>query len=238
MSLSENIYNTDNRHGLRWANILGVHSLSATWMICDASFVTVKYEVVVDNDDYIQDWEQKGLFASDLTPFFSGAMTSSSLINQTSQVFMHPSGADAYWHNDTFCDSWIEYLWQALDQSARLISPSFPTPSSEIAALVIQDVFGRIFAITLGLNLDWLEPAAVDTTIEGTVLTPSWWAIVSQPAYIIRVVLLAFNVVMAICCYSNRPPRMLNDVPTTIARIAELFNGSSLIAEAQRDGGF
>lgn len=59
----------------------------------------------------------------------------------------------------------------------------------------------------------------------------------SQPAFIITMVLLAFNLLMAILYYANRPKKMLRQMPNTIASILALFDGSGLLEESREIGG-
>ena len=58
----------------------------------------------------------------------------------------------------------------------------------------------------------------------------------SRPAYIIIVTLLGLNILVALAYYIKRPKRMLKRMPTTIASVLDLFDGSGLVGEARVRG--
>jgi len=54
---------------------------------------------------------------------------------------------------------------------------------------------------------------------------------------IITINLLVSNVFFILAYYIKRPKKLLRQMPTTIASVLELFDGSGLVAEARSRGG-
>ena len=199
--------------------------------VCDSSFVTAQYEITVDRDGYSQDWKQKGPSVSDATPIFSGDFS-----HKPEEPNLHLRNWDLRSTGTMIqiCDTWMGYLSQPVEWSTRLIDPSLPAPLPEIAAPVIQDVFNRDHTWT---TFELFRAGSSKCDCRWQILTPSRRMIMSQPAYIISIVLLGLIVIVIVSCYSNRPIRMLHHMMTTVASIIELFKGGSLVVEAHREGG-
>ena len=104
-------------------------------------------------------------------------------------------------------------------------------------APLVEEIYARVFAISLGLNKGWLAPAPAHVVTEGKTLASSRRILVSQTAYILSIVLLSLDLIVAVIYHIYRPKKMLSHPPTTIAVVVEMFRGSSLGAEAKKEGG-
>ena len=209
-------------------DILAVNSVSATWMVCQSSFLTAPYEVTVDSTGRIQEAVRKGDYASELDPFFASPLNVTFFMSNVRNLWEVEDGD--WWHNDTFADSWFAYFVKELSNSTELVDPKLPAPEFDTVAPFVQDAYSRIFAIMLSLNTDWLLPAHGETIV-GSVLTVEDRLYMASAAYIISVTLLILNVMFALLYYAKRPAKMLRWMPTTISSITELFEGSGLISE-------
>lgn len=239
LSVSSNNVKTDNsdQPSVIDPDILAVNALSSLWMVCQPAFLTAPYSITVDDSGRVQEYTREGPYASSLDPFFSGNATVDSLFNQTGYLWGNTAYTRGYWHNDTFVDTWFAYFVKHLTNSTSFIDPTQAVPTFDAIAPVVEEVYERIFAITLSLQSDWFGEPKPEATIDGTIFTTQSRIFLSRPAYIITMTLLGFNILVAIAYYAKRPKRMLRRMPTTIASILELFDGSGLVKEASDAGG-
>lgn len=239
LTVSSNNVKTDNSDQVLDIdpNILVVNSLSSLWMVCQPTFLTAPYSITVDDTGRIKDYTQVGPYASDTDPYFSGNATVGSLFNRTGYLWGHSPDTRGYWHNDTFVDTWFAYYIKHLTNSTLFIDPTNAVPTFDAIVPVVEEVYARLFAIILSMQPDWFRDASENATMNGKVMTTQSRIFLSRPAYIITVTLLGFNILVAIGYYAKRPKRMLRRMPTTIASVLELFDGSGLVKEARDAGG-
>ena len=239
LTVAVNNFKTDNSNvpTALGPKISSVNSLSSLWMICQPSLFTSSYSVSVDSSGRVKDYSQQGSPASDFTPFFSNGTSQTLLFSQTGSFWGLSPDTQGYWHNDTFVDTWFAYFFKQLANSTAFIDPTNPVPTFDAVVPIVKDVYSRIFAIMLSLHPDWFSDAPAYTTINGKSLTTQPRIFMSRPAFVVTISLLIVNVVVAIVYYAKRPKKMLKRMPTTIASVIELFDGSGLIKEARENGG-
>ena len=217
--------------------ILAINSLSSLWMVCQPKFLTAPFSVTVDRDGRIQASAQIGPYVQDPTPFFSNTSNVTYFLDRTRRFWGFADDTGPYWHNDTFVDSWFAYFVKTLTNTTAFIDPNAPVPGFDTVAPVIEDIYARIFAITLSLNPSWFRPAPPGNLFPGSVSITSSRIFISHPAFLTIVMLLGLNIVVALAYYIKRPKRFLKRMPTTIASVLELFDGSGLVGEARARGG-
>ena len=217
--------------------VLTTNKYSSLWMVCQPILHVAQYAVTVDCDGRVQKYDQVGAKEEDLSQFFSNGSSIISLINQTRRFWVASSNTSPYWHNDTFVDTWFGYFIKALSNSTDLIDPDQPVPPVAKVTPIIEDIYTRVFAITLGLNPTIFKAAPPDTMLQGTISTRLTRITISRPALDVTIALLALNVIVALLYYVRRPRRMLKQMPTTIASILELFDGSGLLGELRQGEG-
>ena len=237
LSVSFNYYKTENTLGEKSPDIVAVNSLASTWIICKPNLLVASYEVTVDLNGRVKKALRTGPYASDLAPYFTPNLSLTNFMNETRRVFMAGANTADYWHDDVYVDSWFAYLIKLLDKGAGITDPHQSVPSFVKVLPLIQDLYSRVFAIQLGLNVDWLAPAKSDALVVGIKAMPEERLFMSQPAFIIAIVLLMLNVLVAIAYYVRRPKKMPLTMPITIASVFQLFSGSGLVAESQRAEG-
>lgn len=239
ISVSANNVKTDNTGNMSEAvpEILAINSIFSLWMVCQPTFLTAPFSVTVDCDGRIQSYTQIGPYVQDLAPFFFNGSNLTSFLEQTRKFWGFSQDTSPYWHNDTFVDTWFAYFVKVLTNTTAFIDPAAPVPDFITIAPVIQHIYARIFAIMLSLHPSWFSNAPPGNLVSGSVLTTSSRIFMSRPAYIITVALLGLNILVALAYYIKRPKRMLKRMPTTIASVLELFDGSGLVGEARARGG-
>ena len=209
--------------------IYAVNAVSATWMICRPTLQAALYDVTVDSDGRIQDAVRQGDYISDTQTFFAGSLNSTYFLNNTRQLWTQQV---PWWHNDTFVDTWMGYLIKSLSNATDYIDPNLPVPDFAAIAPLVGEVYTRVFAIMLSLNTDWLVSATPSTPFAGSISTVENRIFMSRPAFIVAITLLSLNILVALLYYWQRPRKMLKGMPTSIASILELFDGSGLVLES------
>ena len=211
-----------------------INSLSSLWLTCKARLATAPYEVNVDSTGRVQSYVPVGPDAKDLAKYFSNGTTPTSLIAGATSILANGKDTHPYWHNDTFVDTWFAYFIKHLSNSTILMDPEQPVPVFEHVAPYVENLYARLFAIVLGLNQDWLTEAEPDSMIPGTLMAPTQRVLVSRPMFIITVVLLVLNMVVALLYWTRRPKKMLPVMPYTIASIMAMVRASGLAAELRK----
>ncbi|KAL8919550.1 MAG: hypothetical protein Q9208_006742 [Pyrenodesmia sp. 3 TL-2023] len=225
--------NSDISHN---PGILRINSLSSLWMTCRPKMVTALYDVTVDLSGHVQSCKAKGSNDEDLSRFFVDEATPASLISNISFTISTGQDTQPYWHNDTYVDTWFAYFIKHLSNSTTFIDPTTPVPQFESVAPYVEEVYTRLSAIVLSLNQAWLSPANTDSSMTGHMLVSCHRVSMSRPMFIITVTLLGLNVIVAIAYWAGRPPKMLTQVPYTIASAMSMFQGSTLVSDVDDEG--
>ncbi|KAL8917668.1 MAG: hypothetical protein Q9172_005731 [Xanthocarpia lactea] len=211
----------------------GYQLSEALYVGCELSIQMASFDVAVDHEGYVQEYSQK-------TPLSEAAFplpqlgNISSLHNgiNTAMWSKTSSGSqETFWHTDLVADSWLKYLIKSRMQSTAFLDPSLPPPSASAIGPVLEDISARLFAIVLGINTDIFLPAAAGSTIPGVTIIQVKRVFMSRPMFVVSIVLIALNLIMAVLYYAKRPPKMLEEMPTTIASILKLVEGSGLAME-------
>lgn len=212
--------------------------LSSLWLACRTTLRIAPYEVQVDQKGNVQSYTRKAPYATDLSPFFVGNQSSAFFLSVMSSLLLFTQDTKPYWHNDTFVDNWFGYFVKTLTNSTDPVDPAKHAPSFDFIAPVIEDIYSRLFAITLGLHHEWFIPAPPNSRIEGEILVPQPRVFMSRSMFVIVITLLVLNIIVAIAYYAKRPKIRLPRMPNTVASVFELFKGSGLVAERAAANGW
>ena len=238
LSVSANNFKTDNPDSSEDpTSVLAINALSALWMVCKPTLHVAPYEVNVGQDGRVKDAVRRGPYSSDLASYFTPNLNLTHFMNQTNRIFNEGDDTSAGWHSDSYVNTWFGYLIKMLDRGSGVTDPHRPVPSFAEAAPLIEEIYKRVFAIQLGINTDWLASAKQGDTMSGSVFIPQERLFISQPAFVTCIVLMSLNILVATAYNLYSPKMMPFRMPKTIADILELFDGSSLVAEAYRRGG-
>ncbi|KAI4244815.1 MAG: hypothetical protein LQ352_006702 [Teloschistes flavicans] len=210
-----------------------LHSLGveATYIGCENTVQVALFDVTVDKGGYVQSFVQTGPFKdeSSLLPNHVNISSFNQGINQL--IWFDQPSYSMEWHTDLVADKWLSYLIKIHTQSTDFLNPALPPPAVELVGPVLEDLCSRQFAIILGLNIDLFLPAPQGSTTPGVTLVSTTRVLMSRPMLIVSSILLALNIVVAVLYYARRPRKMLKTMPTTIASVLEMIEGSGLAAE-------
>ncbi|KAL8698810.1 MAG: hypothetical protein Q9201_006364 [Fulgogasparrea decipioides] len=207
--------------------------LQALYLGCEASLEVAPFDATVNREGHVKEFTQTGPFDATSSRLLHLGNTSS-FYNAINGImwFGQRGNEEVSWHSDLIADTWLPYLIKIYTQSTAFLDPSLPPPSASSIGPVIEDLTGRLFAIMLGLNADrLLLPAPSGSTIPGATITSTTRVFMSKPMFIVSVVLLILNVLVAILYYARRPQKMLTSMPNTIASVLDMIEGSGLVGE-------
>ncbi len=211
----------------------GYQLSEALYVGCELSIQMASFDVSVDHEGYVQEYTQKTPLSEAAFPLPQPGNISSlhNGINTAMWSKTSRGSQQTFWHTDLVADSWLKYLIKSRMQSTAFLDPSLPPPSASAIGPVLEDISARLFAIVLGINTDIFLPAAAGSTIPGVTITQVRRVFMSWPMFVVSIVLIALNLIMAVLYYAKRPPKMLEEMPTTIASILKLVEGSGLAVE-------
>ncbi|KAL8667843.1 MAG: hypothetical protein Q9202_000308 [Teloschistes flavicans] len=205
--------------------------MKATYIGCESVFQVAPFDVTVDQKGYVQKFVQTGPFKDEslLLPNHVSISSFNNGINQL--IWLQLGDHSLEWHTDLVADNWMSSLIKIHTQSTDFLDPALPPPAVEFISPVLEDLCSRLFAIILGLNIDLFLPAPQGSTTSGVTIVSTTRVLMSRPMFIVSSILLALNIVVALLYYARRPRKMLKTMPTTIASVLEMIEGSGLAAE-------
>ncbi|KAL8960773.1 MAG: hypothetical protein Q9193_002579 [Seirophora villosa] len=233
LTVSFNNTKTQNSDISQTPDILAINSLSSLWMTCRPRLVTAPYDVTVDLSGRVETYEAAGPDEVDLQPFFADGVTPASLVGAVTTVLAFGQDRQPYWHNDTLVDTWFAYFVKHRSNSTIFVDPAAPVPQFESVAPHVEDVYARLSAIVLSRNQPWLAPGDEKLAISGFLVVSCQRVLMSQVMFLITVVLLALNMVVAVAYWAGRPSRILPRMPYSIASIMDMLQGSGLVSDVE-----
>ena len=212
-------------------NRLTVNSLNSTWIACRPHCFMAPFEVDVDSSGRVLRATRAG---SDHTALSFSPPQNGIQHNFTQKInsLLGPrSTGSEELHNDTYASAWVPFLVKVLANSSNSVDPQSPVPDFTLIGPLMEDIYRRSFAIILalhpGLFLHVNEPRMM---LAKLTITPIR-VFMSRPMWYVSTTLLSLNVAVAALYYWKRPNRILRKMPTTVANILELFEGSGLLRE-------
>ncbi|RKU40229.1 hypothetical protein DL546_002383 [Coniochaeta pulveracea] len=243
-----NTYQNPNDHGfcerrmlMSWFRVQPRErnkTLEALHLDCVSSLQTATFNVTVNSAGYVVDAVRVGPLgnlrnmdrnetqrmlgsANDIIAGGAGVYTDSA----------YTSLDDAGWHNDTLTRDWMNYLIKLMLNSTKLVDPDQPLPTAEETIPVVQDLYKRLFSVALGLNMRVFKTAAEPVPLLGTVVVPETRIFMDDTAFIITIVILGLNVVVAVVVYVQEGRPFLPRLPSTIGSLAAYVAASRAVRE-------
>ena len=212
-------------------------SLEKMFMACQPSFLTAKYTVLVDSAGYVQSAQHLLNTTTTMDPSVSLPIWNATtfLIGQPPAVFD--------WHNDTFASDYlsafINHLPSSNNYTDALTNPCSPLPLFPTISTQASDIFTRLFAITLRLNMDFFAPSPFsDSTITPAIrMTTAPRIFMSETMFYLSTSILAFDILVALFLYIRLPAPFLPRMPTNIASVVSYFAASHRVKELAAERG-
>ncbi|KAL8892733.1 MAG: hypothetical protein Q9192_005571 [Flavoplaca navasiana] len=227
---------TQNSDQYNYPVIRNINSLSSLWMMCRSDIALAQYEVTVDSSGQVQTYRATGPEIMNPSDAFSNGTSPNSLIKNATFPLVNGRDSGPYWHNDTFVDTWFAYFIKILSNSTMFVDPEQPVPAFEQVVPYVKDLYTRLFAIVLSQNQEWLARAEADSTSHGLLFASSERVLISNQMFVVTVVLLVLNILVAVLYWIRLPKKMLPKLPYTIGSILDMVHASGLRFEARKQG--
>lgn len=227
--------------------------ISKTFLSCTPHLLAAQFKVTVDSSGRILNANRTTAFAEDLRPYFSLDAAATNLGNEPTQseIVLWQQSADLIaplspgfgWHNDSFTTDWMNSLLGMMLNSSSLVDPSAPLPNATFMAPIVEGLYATLFASILGLNTHVFPLSTEKLIAQGNYTQTRLF--ISPLMFRVSVIILSFQIFVAVLYYANRPKRFLPRTPTSIAsiiafvaasRAVEDFNGS-YSRRAEKDDG-
>lgn len=205
-------------------------TLNKTFMACEPSVIGGIFNVDVDRTGLVLKHSMKEAVGGSLIGNMSEITTATMF-----QLQPVTSGGFLYWHNDSFASDWVNYFIKELTQSPAILDPTSPVPEFESTSRLVNDVYQRLFAITMSQNTDFLLRSPKVKLISALSNTKESRVFMSQAMFIISVSILSLDLLAALAVYGYRSTSYLTRMPTSIASIIAYFAASHILSDLHGD---
>lgn len=115
--------------------------------------------------------------------------------------------------------------------STELVDPLTKAPKYDLVIPAVQDVYRRIFAVTIGQRLDIFQTPSEPLSVNGTMIVQETRIFLDDTAYIITLAILSFNILVLIILYIKERKPFLPRFPSTIASLMAYVAASRFIRD-------
>lgn len=202
-------------------------TFKAAHVHCTTALRTAMFNVTVDGAGYVLESERVGpfenlttisqnetqrLLTSGVDTVGAGAAITSS---STTVTFL-----DASWHNDTLTRDWFNYYLKLMANSSSLVNPQQGLPDMDWTIPAVEGLYQRLFSVALGLNMGGVFKASEEPSqLEGTRTVEETRIFMDNTAFIITIVILGLNIVIATALYIQESRSFLPRLPSTIGSL-------------------
>lgn len=205
-------------------------SLDSTFISCRAKPKSAPFNVTVDPLGSVVEATVAGPFSVNLETEFGD------IRDNTTELFEVDNGFPT-WHNDSFATDWANYLIKILTKNSSFVDPTRPPPTFSEATNLMTEVYQRVFAVTLSMKTEGLEPLRNPRLIQATQTFPERRIFMSETMFKIAVIILSIDLVVAILVYARISRPFLPRMPTSIASEVAYFAASYTLKELAESGG-
>ena len=221
-----------------------LNATSSLYIICRPTLEVLNYSVQLSQSGHVVSSVRQTQPSDNLSEYYSTPQNASDLYISLNQLmsWVTLAGGNSTWydlagsgpqiHNDSFAYSWFPYLMTELLHSRDTVNTSLPAPSAATILPAVSALYSQLSATYLSLeNARFFPfPASDGDTILASIQTPETRVFMSDSMLYVCCIILALDVVVAIAYYWQRPQPILLHMPTNIASLAYLFEGSTLVA--------
>ncbi|CZT49573.1 uncharacterized protein RSE6_10441 [Rhynchosporium secalis] len=208
-------------------------NLTSIFIGCRPQLQVASFNVSVDTSGHILSARQISNFSSDMTEFFPASSNVTALLSEANNLIGAANSDGFSWHNDSFTSDWFNSLLGQTIHSDVLVDPQAPLPLVGNATTITGALYTQLFALLLGLN------TAVFTKLEGADITSLTLEVVvleerlfiSRVMFIMALILLGLQLIVAVLYYTHRPRRFLSRMPTSIASIIAFVAASRAVED-------
>lgn len=219
---------------LGWARTPNAKKVNGTiegsFAICRPIFQTAMFEVQADKAGYIRSYKRMSPLEQRLEYTDSEIHIEQMIANANNILAVGALG----WHNDTVSRDWVNHLLLEVRGSREILDPKEPPPNPDDLIQYIDTIYRQLFSLLLVFQKSYLfEASGADQTIEAKRSVTETRLFLDEPAFIISMVLLGFNIAAAALFYSRGVVFVLPRMPTSLGSIIAYVAPSRLVDEGK-----
>ncbi|KAH7165948.1 hypothetical protein EDB81DRAFT_268224 [Dactylonectria macrodidyma] len=212
---------------LGWARSPKAEDINGTvdgsFLVCYPIFQTAMFNLTVDSSGYVLSYQETSDIKATL-----GYSQSKEHTDIMSEHFNHQWKAISEWHNDTLANDWMNSFILFSTQSRTFLDPEAPVPDPEKLAPVVEDIYRRLYVIFLSLNEHLFERSEGVKSITAIRNTKEIRIYMENASFIITMVVLGLNTLVAVIFYIRAVTFVLPRMPTTLGSILAYVASSRL----------
>ena len=188
---------------------------------CQLALKVANFKVLTAANGQVLSYTQLTPFDANIDKYFVSNTNVSTLYKHMSihlATTRDDTAETPYWRNDTTAPDWINYFIKIISDSTDLYDPRAPLTNLKFIP-ALESAHRLLFSILLSLYTELFVPAAQDETVPGKLFTSQSRVIMNTSSYIISIVILTMNLIVALVLYFNRPRKFLPRMPTSIGSI-------------------
>lgn len=205
--------------------------LNGSWMGCKPELNVELRDVTVNSQGLVQSSKPAGVMPQSYERLFEpdakSVIDAVHLLLGNTNVPRRPLTNYVSYHNDSYPSDFFNYFMVQTMNDSTILDPNAPPPSFETTAPVFQGLYTRMFAIVLGTHFsDILQRSTDKAVVSGYILTQERRVFVSEPMFLIAIVILGTYMLVTVSLYTCRPWKVLPRMPTTIISQTAFFAAS------------
>jgi hypothetical protein len=207
-------------------------SMESTFIDCYSSMRTAMFRLTFNLGGYVINSTKVSDF-EDSSTFFGHNQTQAFILEANKYIgdAMRPGNYDYGWHNDTFTRDWFNFLLKYYLNSTDLIDPAKEVPDATLIIPVTEDLYQRLFAILLGLNLSLFNSTAKQASVGAALTTVETRIFLDNGAFIVSMTILCLDILVLTTLYIKIRHIFLPRLPSSIASQIAYVAASRVVEE-------
>lgn len=205
-------------------------SLEQSWMMCRPRYERGIFDVTVDGNGRVLDAVRTGALNQTVDDALGEQVWNATTF------LIGPPPDFLTWHDDTLALDWAN-LFIRESGWPSIIDPTAPLPEFTTLVTAVNKVYQQLYAITLGVNQRKLAESQEPLLISGKKIVKERKVFLTPTMFWITIVILVFDLLVALGFYLRIPRPFLPRMPTTIASLLPYFAGSNIMLDLRKCDG-
>ena len=186
---------------------------------CQPILKTANFTVQTTVDGHVLSYALATPFETDHKKYFDSHTNANELYRAMATVLsLNLDDADMSWRNDTHAPDTMSYFIRLLTDSTALNNPQVLLSSNNTSYLSALDAIQRqLFSVLLSEYPQMLVPATSDELVDVQTFTSRPRVFMNFTSFVISMIILMMDLIVAISLFFNRPAPFLPRMPTSIA---------------------
>ena len=185
---------------------------------CRPTLRTASFLVQTDANGQVMSYRQVSPFDPNISTYVEPTMNLSVLYTKLTPILSLWDDDDIGRSNYTYAPDWTKSTLKILKASDSLVNPNAPLSNTTFIP-ILESLHRRLFNIALSLRPQILVSSSPGTVVTGNILYVQPRVFMNSVSFMISMIILGLNLVVAIAYYLNRPAKFLPCLPTSIASV-------------------